>query len=229
MILRFLLAPRRFAACAASVIAVSVLAGAAHAGTVTYPFTFSEANACADPTFYNNSDQCWNYRNGETGSGTLSFDSTNITGVGNETILLSQLTNATFNFSLTLIPNDFGLLFTQSGVNSPVTFDFSNGLLTGIGLTAVCNVCSDTLALTGDFTGTSYIHRDGGNSYYYGPWTGQKTIDQEGNLTFGSRSGTPPGAPEPSTMLLVFGSLVALVTRHSAGQSMLAKLAALRS
>ena len=193
----------------------------AHANTLTYGFTFNEDNAaCSDPSFFSNSDQCFNYRTGETGSGQLTVDASLIDAAGSQTLSLAQLgadPSTAFNFSLTLIPNYSGLLFTQGTLTSGVDFTFNNGLLTAMSFNATCNGgCGDTL----DVSGTTYEHRDGGNHYYYGPWSGQLTIDQKGTLSFAAPVGgvaTGGTVPEPSTWLLIAGGLVGagLIRRRS--------------
>jgi hypothetical protein len=184
----------------------------AHASTLTYGFTFNDNNAaCSDPSFFSNTDQCFNYRTGETGSGNLTVDASLIDAVGPQTVSLSSLTaeNAAtgFSYSLTLIPGNFSLLFTGGSLTSGVDFTFNDGLMTGISFTAVCGSCGDTLSVTG----TTYEHRDGGNHYYYGPWSGQQTIDQMGTLSFAAPvNGVATGGtlPEPSTWLLIAGGLM---------------------
>jgi hypothetical protein len=208
---------RRVAFGGTALFAGLLLANNAHAGAINYGFTFNENNdACDNATFYSNSDQCFNYRTGETGSGSLQVANSLIDATGSQTVLLSSLIaedpNTNFSFGLTLIPNYNGLLFTASGLTSDVTFTFDNGLLTDMSFTAVCSMCGDTLTVSG----TDYVHNDGNNSYYYGDWAGQKTIDQMGTLEFSDPTGNSPsggavtGTPEPAASLLMAGGLVTL-------------------
>ena len=189
---------------------VGLSCAAANANTLNYGFTFLENNnACSDSTFFNNSDQCYNYRTGETGSGNLQVDASLINAVGPQTVSLSDLVgdnaSTSFTYNLTLLPNYFGDMFTQGNLTSDVNFIFNDGLMTGITLSA--NDFGDVLSVTG----ATYEHRDGGNSYYYGPWAGQRTIDQQGTLSFAAPvGGQPTGGtlPEPSTWLLIVSGLV---------------------
>src|SRR6185437_1642926 len=188
-------------------------AAAANANTLNYGFTFLDNNtACSDSTFFSNTDQCFNYRPGETGSGNLNVDASLINAAGSETISLAQLVgddaNTSFDYSLTVIPNYFGDQFTQGNLTSDVSFTFNDGLMTGISFTA--SDYGDTLAVTG----TTYEHRDANNTYYYGPWTGQKTIDQMGTLSFDAPTGGQPTGgvtPEPSTWLLIASGLAGAI------------------
>jgi hypothetical protein len=188
-------------------------AAAANADPLNYSFAFLDNNnACSDSTFFNNSDQCYNYRTGETGSGILQVEASLIDAVGPQSVSLSDLiaenAGTSFSYGLTVSPNYFGDMFTQDNLTSGVTFTFNDGLMTGISLTA--NDYGDTLSVTG----TTYEHRDGGNNYYYGPWDGQRTIDQMGSLSFAAPAGgqaTGGITPEPSTWLLIVSGLAGAV------------------
>ncbi|HEY4087845.1 MAG TPA: PEP-CTERM sorting domain-containing protein [Bryobacteraceae bacterium] len=188
------------------------LAATASANTLNYSFTFLENNgACSDSTFYNNSDQCYNYRLGETGGGNLQVDASLIDAVGPQSVSLSDLiadnAGTSFTYALTILPGNTSAEFTQAYLSSPVTFTFNDGLMTGISFTSG-SPFGDPLSVTG----ATYEHRDSYNGYYYGPWTGQKTIIQMGTLSFAAPvGGQPTGTPEPSTWLLIVSGLAGAV------------------
>jgi hypothetical protein len=165
----------------------------------TFSFTFDENPACAENT-------CFNYRTGETGSGSLTLADSNLTGVGAESRQLSALTGATFNFSLTIIPNFFGVTFTTAGMNDP-TFHFTDGVLSGMDFSVVNPTFQDTLTVNG----LNYEHRDA-NNHYSAPSTleGQLTIDQRGTISITTVTPFQSPVPEPSSIFLLASGAAAV-------------------
>ena len=170
----------------------------------SFTFSFDE-----NPNYPPNSDNGFNYRLGETGGGSLSFDDSSITGVGIEDVNLSDLTTASFSYSLTLIPGDYTTQFTNSDITSPVEFEFDNGVLDGVTFNATQQSFRDTLTVSGD----TYVHLDANNTYYYGPTQGQLTIDDEGTLSFETVTAFA-SSPEPASVFLIAGALAPLAWRR---------------
>nr|ADN17810.1 hypothetical protein Cyan7822_5959 [Gloeothece verrucosa PCC 7822] len=70
---------------------------------------------------------------GDQGSGILSFDNSSITGIGLETVQLSELKNADFFYSYVGIPSSpFPPTAIISGSKTPISFNFNQGELSGI-------------------------------------------------------------------------------------------------